>query len=109
MLDQSIAAIYCYWVISVAESTDNSKEKEKFFYPTANYRGEFTPEHLAFNANLQEFAQRVSIICGLETGGKVPPGDAYTEIKKLWKQLKESKQALLEQTQQPRPELPEDD
>ena len=92
----------------MVESTDNSKAKEDFFYPTASYRGEFTPEHLAFNANLQEFAQRVSIICGLETGGKVPPSDAYEEIKKLWKQLKESKQALLEQTERPRPDLPED-
>lgn len=92
----------------MSESTDNSQKKEQFFYPTSSYRGEFTPEHLAFNANLQEFAHRVSIICGLETGGKVPPGDAYKEIKKLWKQLKESKQALLEQTDRPRPELPED-
>ncbi|MBW4691435.1 MAG: hypothetical protein KME27_06665 [Lyngbya sp. HA4199-MV5] len=92
----------------VPESTDSNKEKERFFYPTASYRGEFTPEHLAFNANLQEFAQRVSIICGLETGGKVPPGDAYKEIKKLWKQLKESKDALLEQTKRDRPELPEE-
>lgn len=98
-----------YWVILVAESTDKNKEKDQFFYPTARYRGEFTPEHLAFNANLQEFAQRVSIICGLETGGKVPPGDAYKEIKKLWKALKESKQALLEQTERDRPQLPEDE
>jgi hypothetical protein len=96
-------------VILVSESTDNSKEKEQFFYPTARYRGEFTPEHLAFNANLQEFAQRVSLICGLETGGKVPPGDAYKEIKKLWKQLKESKDALLEQVERDRPQLPDDE
>jgi len=93
----------------MSESADSSKEKDQFFYPTASYRAEFTPEHLTFNANLQEFAQRVSIICGLETGGKVPPGDAYKEIKKLWKQLKESKQALLEQTERQRPELPDDD
>ena len=108
LFNQPITVIYFYWVITVAESTDSSKAKEDFFYPTASYRGEFTPEHLAFNANLQEFAQRVSIICGLETGGKVPPGEAYTEIKKLWKQLKESKEALLERTDRPPPELPED-
>jgi hypothetical protein len=92
--------------IFVADSAD--KRKEKFFYPVGTYRGEFTPEHLAFNANLQEFAQRVSIICGLETGGKIPPGEAYKQIKQLWNQLKESKQNLLDQANHPRPDLPED-
>lgn len=89
--------------------TDNSEnEKNKFLYAIGRYRGEFTPEHLAFNANLQEFAQRVSLICGLETGGKVPPDQAYKEIKKLWHQLKESKQNLLDQANQGRPNLPEE-
>lgn len=73
------------------------QRKEEFFYPTAHYRGEFTPEHLAFNANLQEFAQRVSLLCGLETSGKIPPGEAYKQIKELWHQLKESKNNLLDQ------------
>lgn len=72
--------------------------KDKFLYPTARYRGEFTPEHLAFNANLQEFAQRVSLLCGLETAGKIPQEQAYEEIKELWQQLKASKQNLLNQT-----------
>ncbi|MBW4537572.1 MAG: hypothetical protein KME43_00345 [Myxacorys chilensis ATA2-1-KO14] len=71
------------------------RSKEEFLYPTARYRGEFTPEHLAFNANLQEFAQRVSLLCGLETSGKIPPEEAYDDIKRLWKQLKESKENLL--------------
>lgn len=81
---------------------DNSdQQKENFLYPTAHYRGEFTPEHLAFNANLQEFAQRVSLLCGLETSGKIPPGDAYQQIKDLWNQLKQSKKNLLDQTRSP--------
>jgi hypothetical protein len=42
----------------MVEQQDN--EKEKFLYPTGKYYGEFTPENLTFNANLQEFAQRVS-------------------------------------------------
>lgn len=75
------------------------RNKDEFFYPIAHYRGEFTPEHLAFNANLQEFAQRVSLLCGLETSGKIPPGDAYQQIKTLWNQLKESKKNLLDQAQ----------
>lgn len=80
--------------ISMNENIRN--EKEQFLYPTGRYYGEFTPEHLAFNANLQEFAQRVSILCALETGGKIKPDAAYEEIKKLWKQLKASKKNLLD-------------
>ena len=80
-------------------SNDQEQQKDEFFYPTARYRGDFTPEHLAFNANLQEFAQRVSLLCGLETSGKIPPGEAYTQIKDLWHQLKESKKHLLDQAQ----------
>lgn len=82
--------------------------KDQFFYPRARYRGDFTPEQLTFNANLQEFAQRVSLICSLETGGKLPTGEAYQQIKQLWKDLKKSKDELLDR---PRPdiELPPDE
>lgn len=90
--------------------TDNPEaSKNQFLYPIGRYRGEFTPEHLAFNANLQEFAQRVSLLCGLETGGKISPNEAYKEIKDLWSQLKQSKEALLDQADQPRPDLPPDE
>jgi hypothetical protein len=91
----------------VAEKPDTSKEE--FLYPIGRYRGNYTPEHLAFNANLQEFAQRVSLICGLETGGKIPTEEAYKQIKELWSQLKQSKQQLLDQSNRPRPELPPDE
>jgi hypothetical protein len=43
---------------------------------------------------LQEFAQRVSYISGLETGGKLSPEQAYEQVKSLWKQLKKSKKAM---------------
>jgi hypothetical protein len=66
--------------------------------PRAPYHGEFTPERMVFNANLQEFASKVSLICNLETGGKVTSEDAYTQIKKLWKELKASKKLLLDET-----------
>jgi hypothetical protein len=69
-------------------------EKDKFLYPQNSYRGEFTPENMLFNSNLQEFAQRVSYICNLETSGKLKPGEAYRNIKSLWKQLKQSKREL---------------
>jgi hypothetical protein len=68
--------------------------KNSFLYPMSRYHGEFTPEHLAFNANLQEFAQSVSYISALETGGKLSSEQAYKKIKALWKQLKRSKKAL---------------
>ncbi|NET10449.1 MAG: hypothetical protein F6K09_05300 [Merismopedia sp. SIO2A8] len=69
--------------------------KEQFLHAQSRYRGEFTPGRLAFNANLQEFAQRVSIICNLETNGKVEPEEAYGQIKALWKQLRRSKHEFL--------------
>ncbi|MBD1820922.1 hypothetical protein H6F51_00050 [Cyanobacteria bacterium FACHB-DQ100] len=75
------------------------QQKQDFLYPNAHYRGNFTPEHLAFNANLQEFAQRVSLLCGLETSGKISPDDAYHQIKGLWNELRTSKKNLLDSTQ----------
>ncbi|WP_088890159.1 DUF7219 family protein [Leptolyngbya ohadii] len=73
---------------------DANRSKDEFLYPRSRYRGEFSPQHLAFNANLQEFAQRIEFLCNLETNGKISPGAAYDEIKKLYKQLKHSKKAL---------------
>lgn len=79
----------------------NKQIKDEFITPRSQYQGEFTPQNLAFNANLQEFAQRVSLICGLETGGKVSSANAYGDIKKLWKELKASKKNLLSNQDSP--------
>lgn len=68
--------------------------KDNFIYPRGRYYGQVKPENLVFNANLQEFAQRVSYICNLETAGKIPPEDAYEQVKELWKSLKQSKKEL---------------
>jgi hypothetical protein len=70
-------------------------EKERFMNPISRYRGEFSPENLAFDANLQEFTNRISIICALETGGKISPSEAYQQIKDLWTELEQSKNNLL--------------
>lgn len=75
------------------------QQKQDFLYPNAHYRGNFSPENLAFNANLQEFAQRVALLCGLETSGKISPDDAYHQIKALWNELKESKKNLIDKEQ----------
>lgn len=69
-------------------------EPSNFLYPRSSYWGKVKPENLVFNANLQEFAQRVSYICNLETAGKISPDDAYEQIRELWHQLKQSKQEL---------------
>lgn len=69
-------------------------DRFNFLYPRSRYYGKFTPENLMFNANLQEFAQRVSTISCLETGGKLPPEEAYQQIKMLWKQLKSTRRQL---------------
>ncbi len=69
-------------------------DKKTFFYPSARYRGDVKPENLVFNANLQEFAQRVTFLSCLETSGKISPLDAYEQIDQLWEQLKQSKQNL---------------
>jgi hypothetical protein len=70
--------------------------KDEFLNPIGRYHGDFTPENLAFDANLQEFTNRISIICALENGGKINPAEAYEQIKKLWAELKASKQNLLD-------------
>jgi hypothetical protein len=68
--------------------------KNNFLYPQSRYYGMFTPEKLAFNANLQEFSHKISYISALQTGGKLSPEQAYEQVKNLWKQLKQSKKEL---------------
>jgi hypothetical protein len=74
--------------------TPNREDLNSFIYPRSRYYGEFKPENLVFNANLQEFAQKVGYITCLETGGKLSPEEAYEQIHTLWKQFKHSKKAL---------------
>ncbi|AFZ17933.1 DUF7219 family protein [Allocoleopsis franciscana] len=69
-------------------------EHNQFLSPRSRYYGQVKPENLVFNANLQEFAQRISFICNLETNGKISSEEAYNQIKHLWKQLKRSKKQL---------------
>ncbi len=71
-----------------------NNDKNNFLHPRHPYHGQVKPENLVFNSNLQEFAQKISYICNLETGGKLPPDEAYQQIKSLWKDLKKSKKEL---------------
>ncbi|MCW5316607.1 hypothetical protein GTQ43_23145 [Nostoc sp. KVJ3] len=70
------------------------QDKNSFLYPRSRYYGHLKPENLVFNANLQEFAQRVSYITNLETAGKLSTEEAFSKIEALWKQLEGSKNNL---------------
>ncbi|MHC5934656.1 DUF7219 family protein [Nostoc sp.] len=72
----------------------NYEAKNSFLYPRDRYYGQVQPKNLVFNANLQEFAQRISYITSLETGGKLSPEEAFSQIEALWKQLERSKNKL---------------
>ena len=64
--------------------------------PHGSYRGDdWSPERLAFHQNLESFADRVGLIVGLQSNGKIGQEQAYSQIKKLWKEIKQSKDALL--------------
>ncbi|MCC5635453.1 hypothetical protein LC593_06225 [Nostoc sp. CHAB 5844] len=69
----------------------HQQDKNNFLYPRTRYYGQVKPENLVFHTNLQEFAQKVGYITGLETGGKLSPEEAYKRIETLWEQLKHSK------------------
>ncbi|MBW4512228.1 MAG: hypothetical protein KME64_37910 [Scytonematopsis contorta HA4267-MV1] len=70
------------------------KDKENYLFPRSRYYGNFKPENLVFNANLQEFAQKVGYISSLETSGKLSPEEAYNQIEMLWEQLESSNKEL---------------
>jgi hypothetical protein len=65
-----------------------------FIAPHSVYRGVIRPENLVFNANLQEFSQRVSFICNLETNGKLSPEEAFHQLQDLWSSLAGSYETL---------------
>ncbi len=79
----------------------NSSSKDDFIFPYRSFHGETTLPNVIFDANLQEFSQRVALVCALENGGKITPKEAYQEIKNLWKQLKASKEQILDQEPPP--------
>jgi hypothetical protein len=72
----------------------NYQDRNSFLYPRNRYYGQVKPENLVFNANLQEFAQRVSYITNLETAGKLSTEQAFRQLEALWKQLESSKNQL---------------
>jgi hypothetical protein len=76
------------------DNREPNQQKRQFLFPLSKYYGEFTLPNLVFDANLQEFAQKIVYVCNLETNGKISTEDAYEYIKNLWHELKASKQEL---------------
>lgn len=68
--------------------------KANFLYPKNRYYGEVKPENLVFNANLQEFAQKVGFITALATNGKISLEQAFIDIEALWEELANTKKEL---------------
>ncbi len=65
-----------------------------FLYPRSLYHTQFELESLAFNAQLQDFSQRVNYICSLQTGSKLSSKEAHHQIHILWKKLKMTRKHL---------------
>jgi hypothetical protein len=60
------------------------------------YRGDdWSPQRLLFHQNLESFAERVGLIVGLQSNGKLSQEQAYDQIRAIWKELKGSKGALI--------------
>ncbi len=58
----------------------------------------WTPQRAAFHQNLEQFADRIGLIVGLQANGKISQEEAYEQIKSLWKTLKISKNDLLSES-----------
>lgn len=69
--------------------------------PHSPYRGpDWSPQRLMFHQNLESFAERVGLVVGLQSNGKVSQEQAYAEIRRIWKDLKDSKDVLLKSQQE---------
>ena len=60
----------------------------------APYHGEFSPQRLAFNANLQEFAHQVNQIVSAQGQEQITTADALQRLEQLWQALKRSRTGL---------------
>ena len=65
--------------------------------PLSSFPGKPMLLQYMFKTNLQEFGNKVDLLCALQTGGKLSTEDAYAEIRKLWKELKYVNSSLLEE------------
>lgn len=62
----------------------------------SSYRGQdWRPERLMLHQNLETFAERVGLIVAMQGSGKISQDRAFSAIKKLWKELRNSRESLL--------------
>jgi hypothetical protein len=76
--------------------TTPKQAKEQFLFPspTINPDANLNFVEIAQTSNINNFSHHVSYLANLVIGGKTKPEDAYQEIKKLYKALKQSHKSL---------------
>ena len=72
------------------------QKKEEFLYPTPPMSPDADMSFLdiAQINNLNNFSHHVSYLTNMAVGGKIKPEEAYKEIKKLYKAMKQSHKSL---------------
>lgn len=72
------------------------QKKEEFLYPTPPVNPDTDASFLdiAQINNLNNFTHHVSYLTSMAIGGKLSPDEAYQEIKKLYKAMKQSHKSL---------------
>ena len=77
------------------EDTRETDLKGQFLHPSVPYYGDSpTLARVAFSANVNDMAQRLGIVAGLISNGKIEPEDAYSAVRQHWKALKKSAKSL---------------
>ncbi|MEN9208284.1 MAG: hypothetical protein Q6L50_03275 [Gloeomargarita sp. GMQP_bins_120] len=61
---------------------------QQFLYPVARYRGAMDGYSAEFNRHLQLFAQRVTFLASLHTGGKLSTDETYRQLLSCWNELR---------------------
>jgi len=76
--------------------TTAKQAKEEFLYPTPpiNPDADMSFLDIAQINNLNNFTHHVSYLTNLAIGGKLATEDAYGEIKKLYKAMRQSRKSL---------------
>jgi hypothetical protein len=77
-------------------TSKSQQAKEEFLYPTPPMNPETDVSFLdiATTNNLNNFSHHVSYLTNMAIGGKLTPEEAYQEIKKLYKAMKQSHKSL---------------
>jgi hypothetical protein len=76
--------------------TTAKQVKDEFLYPTPpiNPDADVSFLDIATINNLNNFTHHVSYLTNMAIGGKLKPNDAFDEIKKLYKAMKQSHKTL---------------